>query len=175
MVAGGPLQCSSAPKLSRNCHSEFWRGFGLDIGCIDHLVVVITNIYDTIVISILYKIFPARSVFNSRCLVTASNNGYFSASRFKYSLNGGFFPTLSVLQLTNSQLTRRLASISHKPQPGFQVTVITTNWLPQILPVITFWYEPHIKRRSSVGVQLFTFNYRLSKMCCLATDVCLVC
>jgi hypothetical protein len=39
------------------------------------------------------KSFPARSVFTRRWLVTASDNCFFSASRFKSSLNGGPLPT----------------------------------------------------------------------------------
>jgi hypothetical protein len=35
--------------------SEYRRGFGLDIGFIDHLRVVITNNYNIIAISTLYK------------------------------------------------------------------------------------------------------------------------
>jgi hypothetical protein len=41
----------------------------------------------------LYKSFPALSVWTSGCLVTASNNGYSSASGLKTSLNGGSTPT----------------------------------------------------------------------------------
>jgi hypothetical protein len=39
------------------------------------------------------KSFPARSVFTSSCLVTASNNGYSSASGLKSALNDGSLPT----------------------------------------------------------------------------------
>jgi hypothetical protein len=35
---------------------------------------------------------PARRFFTSNCLVTASNNGYSSASVVKSSVNGGFLP-----------------------------------------------------------------------------------
>jgi hypothetical protein len=35
---------------------DYRRGSGLDIGFIDHLQVVTTNIYNTIAISTLYKI-----------------------------------------------------------------------------------------------------------------------
>jgi hypothetical protein len=44
------------------------------------------------------KSFPARSVFTSSCLVTASNNGYSSASWLKSSVNGGSLPTVPFLQ-----------------------------------------------------------------------------
>jgi hypothetical protein len=52
------------------CHvlwSNSRRGFGLDIGVIDHLEVVTTNKNNTIA-------FPARILLSSSCLVTASNN-----------------------------------------------------------------------------------------------------
>jgi carboxypeptidase C (cathepsin A) len=39
------------------CMSE--RGFGLDIGFIDHLQTVTTNNYNTIAISTFYKIMPS--------------------------------------------------------------------------------------------------------------------
>jgi hypothetical protein len=39
------------------------------------------------------KSFPAGSVFTSSSLVTASNNGYSSASGFKPFLIGGYLPT----------------------------------------------------------------------------------
>jgi hypothetical protein len=39
------------------------------------------------------KCSPARSVFNNSRPVTASNNGYSSASVLKPFLNGGFLPT----------------------------------------------------------------------------------
>jgi hypothetical protein len=38
------------------------------------------------------KTFPACSVFTRRFLVTASNNGYYSASVFKFSLKDGSLP-----------------------------------------------------------------------------------
>jgi hypothetical protein len=38
------------------------------------------------------KSFPASNVFTSSCLVTASNNGYSSASVLKSSLNGSSLP-----------------------------------------------------------------------------------
>jgi hypothetical protein len=39
------------------------------------------------------KSFPARNVFTSSCLVTASNNGYSFAFTPKFFLNGGSLPT----------------------------------------------------------------------------------
>jgi hypothetical protein len=51
------------------------------------------------------KSFPARSVISS-CLVTASNNGYSSASVLKSYLNGGSLPTEHSCNLP--------AAISHK-------------------------------------------------------------
>jgi hypothetical protein len=44
------------------CMSDYRRGFGLDIGFIDHLQVVTTNNYNTIAISTLYKITPSPAV-----------------------------------------------------------------------------------------------------------------
>jgi hypothetical protein len=73
------------------------QGFGLDIGFIDHLQFVTTNNYN-----IIAKSFPARSVFTSSCLVTASNNDYTSTSGLKSSLKGGSFSTACfLLQLSS--------------------------------------------------------------------------
>jgi hypothetical protein len=89
------------------CMNDSRRGFGLDIGFIDHfnIQLVITLNYSaianlrTLQITIAHaKSFPACSVFISSCLVTASNNGYSSASVLKFSLNGGYLPT--VLRVT---------------------------------------------------------------------------
>jgi hypothetical protein len=77
-------------------------GVGLDIGFIDHLntLLVITLNYNaiadlqTLQITVTHaKSFPARSFFTSNCLVTTSNNSYFSASRLNSSLNGSSLPT----------------------------------------------------------------------------------
>jgi hypothetical protein len=76
------------------CNSR--RGFGLDIGFIDHFTtqLVITLNYSAIAnfhtlkfARTNAKYFPARSVFTSSCLVTAPNNGYSFASGLKSSLN----------------------------------------------------------------------------------------
>jgi hypothetical protein len=65
---------------------------------IDQLRVVTTNFYNTIAdVHILYittahaTSFPACNVFTRYFLLTASNNGYSSASVPKSSLNGGSF------------------------------------------------------------------------------------
>jgi hypothetical protein len=47
------------------CYSDYRRGFGLNIGSIDHLQVVTINKYNTIVISTLYKI---RLFSSPQCL-----------------------------------------------------------------------------------------------------------
>jgi hypothetical protein len=81
---------------------DFRRGFGLDIGCIDHFntKLVITLNYNAIAdlrtsqtTPARANSFPACSVFTSSYLVTATNNGYSSASWLKFSLNGGSLPT----------------------------------------------------------------------------------
>jgi hypothetical protein len=78
--------------------SDSRRGLGLDIEFSDHLntQLVITFNYSAIadlhtlqITTAHTKSFPACSVFTSSCLVTASNNGYSSASGLKSSLNGG--------------------------------------------------------------------------------------
>jgi hypothetical protein len=71
------------------CYEWLQTGFRLNIGFTDHLRVVTTNNCNTI--SIFYKITVYSSTHSS-CLVTASNNGYSSASRPKSSLNGGSLP-----------------------------------------------------------------------------------
>jgi hypothetical protein len=69
---------------------DYRRGFGLLIGFIEHLQVVTTNNHNTIadfhtlrITTSHAKSFPACSVFTRRFLVTASNNGYSSASVLK--------------------------------------------------------------------------------------------
>jgi hypothetical protein len=73
---------------------------------IDHLQVVTTNNYNTItdfhtlqITTVYAKSFPVCNVFTARFLVTASNNGYSSASVLKFSLNGDSLPTLFQLLL----------------------------------------------------------------------------
>jgi hypothetical protein len=72
---------------------DYRRGFGLDIGFIDHFntQLVITFNYSAIdnfdilqFARVHARSFPARSVFTSSCLVTSPNNGYSSASRLKF-------------------------------------------------------------------------------------------
>jgi hypothetical protein len=81
------------------CDSQ--RGFGLDIGFIDHFNtrLLTTLNYSAVANFTLYKShaksFPAHSVFTSTCLVTASIYGYSSASGLRSSLNGGSLPTAS--------------------------------------------------------------------------------
>jgi hypothetical protein len=83
------------------CMSDSRRGFRLD-NVIDHfntqLVTTlnfsaIANIHTLQFTRAHAKSFPARGVFSSSYLVTASNNGYSSDSVFKSSLNGGSLPT----------------------------------------------------------------------------------
>jgi hypothetical protein len=80
--------------------SDSRRGFALDISCVDHFntqfIITLSAIvnFHTLQITTSYaKSFPARSVFKSICLVTASNNGYSSAFLFKSCLNGGSLQT----------------------------------------------------------------------------------
>jgi hypothetical protein len=78
--------------------SEYRRGFGMDIGFIDHFntQLVITFNYSTIAnfhtLENHTKSFPARSVFTNSCLVTASNMAS-SVFRTQFSPNGGFLTT----------------------------------------------------------------------------------
>jgi hypothetical protein len=96
------LQTSSwNTKNTLTCMSDYRRGFGLDIGFIDHYThdSELQAITPPPLISTLYKSlahtlsFPACYVFTSRSLVTASNSGDYWASSLKSSLNGGSFPT----------------------------------------------------------------------------------
>jgi hypothetical protein len=94
---------------------------GLDIGFIDHLntQLVITFNWSTIanfhtlqITTEPAKSFPACCVFTSLSLVTASNNGYSSASVLRSCLNGGslppelFFEVKVTLRLTVSQFSQ---------------------------------------------------------------------
>jgi hypothetical protein len=76
----------------------------MDIGFIDHFntqVVIplnysaIADVHTLLITPTHAKSFPARSVFTSSCPVTASNNGYSSASGLKPSVNGGSLPTIN--------------------------------------------------------------------------------
>jgi hypothetical protein len=69
--------------------SDSRRGFGLDIGFIDHFnIQLVTPLhysaianFHTLNKSLAHTLsFPARSVCISSCLVTAPNNGHSSAS-----------------------------------------------------------------------------------------------
>jgi hypothetical protein len=84
------------------CMSDYRRGFGLDVGLIEYfntpLVITlnynaIANLHTLLFTRAQCKYLLARSVFISSFLVTASNNGYFSASGLKSSLNIGSRPT----------------------------------------------------------------------------------
>jgi hypothetical protein len=86
------------------CHvvwSNYRLGFGLNIGYIDHFStqLVITLNYSTISYFHTLQVSRAHtislatcSVFTSSCMVTASNNGYSSASGLKFSLNDRSVP-----------------------------------------------------------------------------------
>jgi hypothetical protein len=92
------MQCS---HLDTNyivkCVRNSRRGFGLDIGFIDHIITfnysAIAYFHTLQITRVQAKYFPARNVFSSSCMVTASNNIYSSASGLKSSLNGGSHPT----------------------------------------------------------------------------------
>jgi hypothetical protein len=102
------------PRVWSDYRRDFWI-----IEFIDLLHFVTTNNYNTIAISILYQMFVARSVFGSRCLVAASNDGYSSASMLKSSLNCGSLQSASVK--VKVSVTLRLAvyrqSVRHGVKP----------------------------------------------------------
>jgi hypothetical protein len=92
--------------------SDFRWGFRLDIGFIGQFstLLVMPQNYGPVTDFHTLHITPAHakslahfSVFTRGFLVTASNDGYSSASVLNSSLNGGSLPTALVLQLTNSQ------------------------------------------------------------------------
>jgi hypothetical protein len=87
------------------CMCDYRRGFGLDIGFIDHFntqLVITLNYTANADIHTLHftpahsKSFPFCSVFTRHFLVTASKNGYSSASALNSSLNGGCLACISV-------------------------------------------------------------------------------
>jgi hypothetical protein len=83
------------------CVSDSRRGFGLDIGFIDHFNTQLVITLLCLLISILYEsLFHSHththtSVLSvtSRFLVKASNKGYSSDSGPKFCLNCGSLPT----------------------------------------------------------------------------------
>jgi hypothetical protein len=66
-------------------------------GVLDWIYSAIANFYTLWLTRAHAKSLPACSIFTTRFLVTASNNGYCSASRLKFSLNDGSHPTASFL------------------------------------------------------------------------------
>jgi hypothetical protein len=94
----------------RYCHvikCDSLRGFGLDIGFIDHFntqLLIALNCGAIAEFHILHgttaqaKSFEARSIFIGSCLVMASNNDHSSASGLKSTLNGGSLPTANACQ-----------------------------------------------------------------------------
>jgi hypothetical protein len=80
-------------------------------GFLDWILDLLTTLTHNSVITLLHtlqtsraraKSFPASSVPAISCLVTASNNGYSSASGFRSSLNGGALPCLRSLPRNGS-------------------------------------------------------------------------
>jgi hypothetical protein len=69
----------------------------MDIGFTDHFNTRFVIFHTLQVTRAHSRSFTARSVFTRRFLVTASNDGYSSASVLKSSLNGGSLPTPSFL------------------------------------------------------------------------------
>jgi hypothetical protein len=95
--------------------SDYWQGFALVIGFIDHFnkQLVITHNYSAIANfrSLQFtrahaKAFPAHSVFSSSCLVMASNSGCTSGSVLKSSVNGSSLPTVTLATPTKSSVHR---------------------------------------------------------------------
>jgi hypothetical protein len=91
--------------VSCMCMRDYRRGFGLDIGFIDHLYTrlgstskysVTAYLHNSHITTAHGNSLPACCVFN-RSLVTTSNNWDSSASALKSSLNGGALPTSSFL------------------------------------------------------------------------------
>jgi hypothetical protein len=88
------------------CMSDYRRGFGLEIGFIDHLYTqlgttlnysAIANLHNLQITTAHVKSFPACCVFTSRSPVMASNSGNSAASAVKSSLNSGSLPIDSFL------------------------------------------------------------------------------
>jgi hypothetical protein len=82
------------------------RGFELDIGFIGHSYTrrgtvsnfsSIANLHNLQITTAHAKLSPAYCVFTSRSLVSVSNSGDFSAFALKSSVDGGSFPTVSLL------------------------------------------------------------------------------
>jgi hypothetical protein len=89
------------------------------------------------------KSFPACSVFTRRFLLTASNNGYSSATVVKSSLNGGSFPTALLLRV-RLRVALRLAVYRQSVSLGAEpLETHGQNFFPQLntcghSPYITF-------------------------------------
>jgi hypothetical protein len=97
------------------------RGFGLDIGFIDHLQARLgiisnysatANLHKSQITTAPAKYFPACSVFTNRSLATASNSGDSLVYAHKSSLNDGSTPTVSFLHSPNNYSARLSQKIS---------------------------------------------------------------
>jgi hypothetical protein len=116
----------------------------LDIGLTDHFntQLVITRNYSTVanfhtlqLPRVYTNSLPARIVFTSSCLLTASDNGHPSASALRSSLNVGSFPA-EHLQITRSRF---------KPTSYLSLYRLTVNWLSWVWERVLRYY------RRSVG------------------------
>jgi hypothetical protein len=87
-------------------------------------------------------------VFTFRCLVTASNFGCFSFSRFPYSSR----PRLPVSNFSSSQRLNRNSSVIHS------LTQTNSPHSTDFLtcPALIFWYGPHRKHRYFLAVPLLS-------------------
>jgi hypothetical protein len=68
------------------CRGAYRRGFDLNIALIDRFNIQLVILFNYSATSNFHT-FPARSVYTSSCLVTASNSGYSSASGLHLAYN----------------------------------------------------------------------------------------
>jgi hypothetical protein len=152
------------------CMSDSRRGFGLDFGFIDHFTIhlVITLKYGAIVIFHILqyhcKSFPTHNIFTSSCLVTASNNGYSSASGLKSPLNGGSLQT-EIFFRVRVRVTLRL-TVSQSVCLGVEPRLgLMSSYLIQLkITVLSIWGALSDERSGLSGIDpVYDFCSRILK------------
>jgi hypothetical protein len=117
---------------------------------IDHLQVVTTNIYNTIANfhTLQIRSTPACSVFTRRFLVTASNDGYSSASRAQVHSSQTPVQNLSLAYNISARATYK-HPVSNSTSIVARRFVAVGTCLPSRCPVTALVYPPILRSLSS--------------------------
>jgi hypothetical protein len=113
-------------------------------------------------ISILYKCFPARSIFTSSCLATASNSGNASSSRSQALSNGN-----SILPLFLTDSRTNLKQLLHLSSLWLLCTVFNSTSIVACVSVAAGVYSPSRCLETNVVSEPFASN------CCFYSSIVL--